>query len=503
MDDQQRYSKLCSQARDTALLQSTAALLEWDQQTGLPSKADAYRAEQMAFLAGEIHRRQTSPEIGSLLESLCGSDFVADPECDESAVIRNLKRDYDRNVRLPNDLVKELTIATSTGHRVWVEARQNNDYALFAPKLKNIIDLSQQKADAIGFVDCRYDALLDEYEPGAKTAEVTSILDGLRKELVPLIETIIGSGKAPATELLHRNYPKEAQRAFARHASEAIGFEYDRGRLDETHHPFCTELGPDDCRILTRYDECFFNAGFFGTLHEAGHGMYEQGLRGDHYGLPSGKYCSLGIHESQSRLWENLVGRSKSFWEHFFPEAQRRFPAALENANPDQFFHAVNSVATSMIRVEADEATYNLHIIARFELERDLIDGALSVSDLPEAWNSKYESLLGICPQNFAEGVLQDVHWSAGLFGYFPTYSLGNLYASQLFAAAATDLPDLQSQFAQGEFAPLKSWLNDKVHVAGQKYPAAELVQRVTGQCLSHEALMNHLRSKLLPIYGL
>ena len=304
MDDQQRYSKLCSQTRETALLQSTAALLEWDQQTGLPAKADAYRSEQMAFLAGEIHHRQTSAELGSLLESLSESDLAADPDSDESAVIRNLKRDYDRNVRLPNDLVKALTVATSTGHRVWVEARKNNDYASFAPKLKTIIELSQQKADAIGFADCRYDALLDEYEPGAKTAEVSQTLEGLRKELVPLIESIVGSGKPPSTELLHRSYPVEAQRSFARQVSEAIGFEYDRGRLDETHHPFCTEIGPDDCRILTRYDSKFFNAGFFGALHEAGHGIYEQGLRGDQYGLPTGKYCSLGIHESQSRLWE-------------------------------------------------------------------------------------------------------------------------------------------------------------------------------------------------------
>ena len=503
MNPQSQYEKLCSHVRETALLKSTSALLEWDQQTGLPSQADEYRCRQLTFLAGEVHRRNTDPVVGELLDQLTESDLAKDPDSDQSAVIRNLKRDYDRNVRVPADLVKELAQATSAGHNIWVTARKENDYSKFAPTLSRIIELSQLKADAIGFEECRYDALLDEYEPGAKTSEVAKVLGDLREELVPMIEKIKGSSTQPSNKLLHRNYPVEAQRAFAKEASAKIGFDYTRGRLDETHHPFCTEIGPDDCRILTRYDESFFSAGFFGTLHEAGHGMYEQGLRGDQYGLPTGSYCSLGIHESQSRLWENLVGRSKAFWKHFFPAAQKHFPQALGDQSVDDFFVSINTVQPSMIRVEADEATYNLHIIIRFELERDLIDGTLGVDDLPSAWDAKYESLLGIKPQSFSEGVLQDVHWSAGLFGYFPTYSLGNLYASQLFAAAQAEIGDLAEQFGSGEFDHLKRWLNVNVHQHGQKYSSPELGNRLTGRALSHDTLITDLQAKLFPVYGL
>ena len=503
VDDQQRYEEVCSRTQETALLQSTAALLEWDQQTGLPPKADKYRCQQMTFLAGEIHRRQTDPKYGELLQTLEASQFVSDSESDEAAVVSHLKRDYDRNMRVPEDLVKELTQTTAEANRIWVRSRENNDYWLFAPSLKRIIELTRQKADAIGFEECRYDALLDEYEPGARASEVAQVLDGLRQELVPLIEQLIGSQWKPGDELLHREYPVDAQREFGREVSAAIGFDYSRGRLDETHHPFCTEIGPDDCRILTRYNPRFFSTGFFGTLHEAGHGMYEQGLRSEHYGLPTGKYCSLGIHESQSRLWENLVGRSEAFWSHFFPQAQRYFPEAIGGENRGLFFGAINKVEPSMIRVEADEATYNLHIIARFELERELIEGTLDVDSLPQAWNSKYESFLGITPKSYSEGVLQDVHWSAGLFGYFPTYSLGNLHASQLFAAANEQIGDLSEQFANGDFAPLKEWLGSNVHRHGQKFSSSQLVERITGKPLGHDALIADLQAKLLPVYGL
>ena len=503
MDDQQRYDEVCARARETALLQSTAALLEWDQQTGLPPKADSYRCQQMTFFAGEIHRRQTDPSYGELLNALQDSPLVSQAESDEATVVTQLKRDYDRNVRVPEDLVKELTQATAESNRIWVNARKQDDYRLFAPSLKRIVELTRQKADAIGFEECRYDALLDEYEPGAKTSEVAQVLDGLRQELVPLIESLLGSEWKPSDELLSRDYPIEAQREFGREVSAAIGFDYSRGRLDETHHPFCTEIGPEDCRILTRYNQNFFSTGFFGTLHEAGHGMYEQGLRSEHYGLPTGKYCSLGIHESQSRLWENLVGRSEAFWSHFFPRAQQYFPEAIGSENLGLFFGAINKVEPSMIRVEADEATYNLHIIARFELERELIDGSLEVSDLPQAWNSKYESFLGINPKTYSEGVLQDVHWSAGLFGYFPTYTLGNLHASQLFAAANDQIGDLSEQFAKGDFVPLKDWLNTNVHQHGQKFSSSTLVERITGKPLGHDALIADLQAKLFPVYGL
>ncbi len=503
MDDQTRYDNLRQRVRETALLQSTSALLEWDQQTGLPSQADDYRCQQLTFLAGEIHRRRTEPQLGELLNQLSVSSLVADPDSDEAAVVTNLKRDFDKDVCIPATLVEELAKATSAGHNIWIQERKNNDYAMFAPTLSRIIRLMQQKADAIGYEDCRYDALLDDYEPGVKTADVAQVLGDLRDDLVPLIEKIAGSTKKPSSELLHRNYPVAAQKAFARQASEQIGFDYSRGRLDETHHPCCTEIGPNDCRILTRYDESFFSSGFFGTLHEAGHGIYEQGLRSDQYGLPTGKYCSLGIHESQSRLWENLVGRSGDFWKFFFPVAQQHFPEALQNETVESFYTSINTVQPSLIRVEADEATYNLHIVIRFELERDLIDGTLTVDDLPDAWNSKYESSLGISSPSFSDGVLQDVHWSAGLFGYFPTYSLGNLYASQFFAAAETEIGDLGNLISNGDFSQLKLWLNDHIHRQGQKYSSKDLGKRVTGIDLSHKTLITDLRTRLFPVYGL
>ena len=381
--------------------------------------------------------------------------------------------------------------------------KTKNDFAGFAPLLKKIVDLKQQQARAIGFQEHPYDALIDEYEPGMSTKEVGAVLANLCDELVPLVAKIKDSDTAPDTTCLRRSFPVDRQKQFAREISSAIGFDYDRGRLDVTAHPFCTELGPNDCRITTRYDANFFNSAFFGTLHESGHGIYEQGLDAEQYGLPAGTYCSLGIHESQSRLWENLVGRSRSFWQHYYPVAQRHFPDALGDVAQEDFYRAVNTVSPSLIRVEADEATYDLHIAIRFELERDLIDGSLSVDDLPSAWNSKYEQYLGITPDTDSNGVLQDVHWSAGLIGYFPTYSLGNLYASQFFAAARRDLGDLDAIFAAGQFTELKNWLNKHVHQHGKRYSGRELGERITGQPLEHSELLAHLESKFGEVYEL
>ena len=497
------FKELCQHVRETSYLESTSALLEWDQQTKLPPKAGGYRSEQITFIAGQIHKRKTDPRLGELIGELSESSLAQDKRSDTGATIRELKRDYEKRVKLPVSLVESLAHSASAGQSLWVQARKENDFKKFAPQLKKIFELKKQQADALGWKDCRYDALLDEYEPGGKTKEVAQVLDALRVDLVPLVAEIADSDYKPPTEVLHRHYPIEAQKNFGREASSKIGFQYDRGRLDITHHPFCTETGPNDCRITTRYDENFFNSAFFGTLHEAGHGIYEQGLRVDQYGLPPGKYCSLGIHESQSRLWENLVGRSSSFWQYFFPIAQTHFPTALGDVEMKDFYHAINDVRPSLIRVEADEATYNLHIIIRFQLEQAVIDGDLDTDDLPAAWNQKYEEYLGLTPPSDADGVLQDVHWSAGLVGYFPTYSLGNLYASQLFQAAADEIGDLGQLFAKGEFSPLKTWLNEHVHHQGKRLSSPELGVEVTGSRLSHKLLIEQLRERLSPIYGL
>ena len=389
------------------------------------------------------------------------------------------------------------------GQQAWVKARHDNDFPAFAPYLKKVIDLKQQQAAAIGFQSHPYDALLDDFEPGATTAHVAAALQGLREQLTPLVSAIVGSGRSAPSKILTRQFPIAAQEAFGTEVAAKIGFDFRRGRLDVTHHPFCSSMGPHYCRITTRYDEHYFPTSLFGILHESGHGIYDQGLRPEQYGLPPGTYVSLGIHESQSRMWENFVGRSHAFWRHFYPAAQRAFPTALGQVSLDDFYFAINGVSPSLIRVEADEATYNLHIVIRFELEQSLLTGDLPLADLPAAWREKYRHYLGIEPPDDADGVLQDVHWSAGLMGYFPTYSLGNLYAAQFFETADAELGGLDALFARGDFEPLRAWLQKQIHHRGKSYTAPELVQLVTGRELSPTPLMNHLRRKLEPLYGL
>lgn len=501
--DQEAFDNLCQFTRETALLTSTLSLLGWDERTGLPEAATEYRAEQMTLLAGMIHRRKTDPQVTRLLDQLSESPLVSDNHADTSTVIQKLKWQHDRQLKLPISLVEELTHTAVRGQHVWQAARAQRDYTIFQPVLAEIIHLKQQEADALGFATCRYDALLEEYEPGETTANVVRVLEGLREELVPLIQEIVGCDKTPRVDVLAKTYPVDAQRKLGRRVAENIGFDFSRGRLDTTVHPFCTGIAPQDIRITTRYDESFFPTAFFGILHEAGHGIYEQGLRTNWYGLPPGETTSLGIHESQSRLWENQVGRSLPFWEYYFPLLQSYFPEALPGVSLNDFYTAINCVGPSPIRVEADEATYNLHILIRFELEQAMLDGDLNVGDLPQAWNNKYQEYLGICPQNAAEGVLQDIHWSGGAIGYFPTYALGNIYSAQFFAKANQELDGLSGNFSEGHFDPLRTWLEKNIHQAGQCYSASELVFHVTGEILSHRFLIDHLRNKLAPIYGL
>ncbi|MDP6466989.1 MAG: carboxypeptidase M32 [Pirellulaceae bacterium] len=497
------FEQLCEHAREIALTSSVLELLQWDERTLMPPAAGAYRADQIAYFSGKVHAHRTDARIGEWLAELNDSEMAHDPHSDTGATIRMMKRDFDKLTKVPQVLVEALSRASVLGQQAWVEARKNNDFASFAGVLSEIIELKREQAEAVGYVESPYDALLDDYEPGETTANVARVLEELRQELVPLVAAIAGSSRRPKLEILRREFAIADQQAFGRQAAAKIGFDFQRGRLDVTDHPFCAEMGPDDCRITTRYDDHFFPMAFFGILHEAGHGIYDQGLRSSQYGLPPGSYISLGIHESQSRMWENLVGRSSAFWQHFFPLAQELFPQSLQDVALDDFFFAINDVRPSLIRVESDEATYNLHIIIRFELEQALINGELTVTDLSEAWREKYRHYLGIEPPTDADGVLQDVHWGAALIGYFPTYSLGNLYAAQFFAAADNELGGLDVQFSQGEFRPLLDWLGDRIHKPGQCYSANELVESVTGKPLGHEALLSQLRSKYTPLYGL
>jgi carboxypeptidase Taq len=495
------YENVCRYRRETAMLGAIDSLLSWDERTMMPEAAGEYRAEQATLLAGMIHKRETDAQFGEWLAALAESNLARDRHSDSGTVIRELKREYDKRVRLPQTLVEELARTSVLGQQIWVTARKNNDFKSFAPILTKMIGLKREEAEALGYGTCRYDALLDHYEPASETTQVARVLAALRDQLVPLVAAIRDSGRQPDVGILKRHFPIEDQRQFGQQIAEKIGFDFKRGRLDVTAHPFCSEVGPNDCRITTRYNEHHFNEAFFGILHEAGHGMYDQGLRTDSYGLPTGMYISLGIHESQSRMWENLIGRSRAFWEFCYPLAQANFSDALRDVPLDDFYFAINDVRPSLIRVEADEVTYNLHILIRFELELALINDGLSVADLPAAWNEKYRQYLGLTPPDDAQGVLQDIHCSAGLVGYFPTYSLGNLYASQFFAAADRDLGGLATQFRRGEFQPLRRWLLEKIHAQGRRYTAAELVERVTGQPLTHDHLIEHLRAKFGPLY--
>lgn len=497
------YNELRGFTRQTALLEAIESLLSWDERCLMPASGGDYRAEQMALLAGIIHDHKTDPRVGAWLAEIEASSLAAERHSDIGATVGELRRQYDKLVKLPKRLVEELTRTAVLGQQVWQQARRDNDYAAFAPLLKKTVELKRAQIAALGYAELPYDALLDYFEPRERTTNVAAVLAALKDDLVPLVAEIRASPRRPDLTLLKRVYPVDAQAAFGRMTAAAIGFDFNRGRLDVTVHPFCSGMGPNDCRITTRYDERFFNAGLFSILHEAGHGIYDQGLPAEEYGLPLGSAVSMGIHESQSRMWENLVGRSRAFWQYFYGQAQQAFPQALGGVALDDFYFAVNDVRPSLIRVEADECTYNLHILVRFELEQALVTGDLTVDELPGAWNERYRDYLGIVAETDRDGVLQDIHWSAGLFGYFPTYALGNLYAAQFFAQAETDLGELAPQFAGGQFAPLRRWLSEKIHKAGQRYSAAELVERVTGQPLSHRPLLTHLRQKFGPLYGL
>lgn len=498
------YDELISEWRKGTLLASCSAQLSWDEQTYLPPGGVPHRAEQMSLLAGLVHERFTAPRLGELIGELEQKNDLGDADGPRRANLREARRRYDRATKLPKKLVEEISRVTSLAQHNWIEARKKSHFETFRPWLQQVVALKREEAAALGSGSgVAYDALLDDYEPGAKTADVARVFAGLRKDLVPLVQAIHQAKTRPNPEILTRRYPKDAQRSFATGAATAIGFRFDEGRLDESAHPFCTGIGPGDCRLTTRYDEHHFPGAFFGVLHEAGHGIYEQGLDRSTYGTPIGDAASLGVHESQSRMWENFVGRSRAFWTHFYPKAQTTFPEALGGVGRDDFYGAVNDVRPSFIRVEADEVTYNLHIMIRFELEQRLIGGDLQPADVPAAWNKAYAESLGITPPNDAQGCLQDVHWSAGLLGYFPTYALGNMYAAQLFEAARRSLGDLDALFAKGDFTPLREWLNTNVHRYGRQYLPSRLVERITGEPLSHRPLVTHLKTKFESIYRL
>jgi carboxypeptidase Taq len=503
MSHEEAYKELLDRVKEVNLIGSIGAVLHWDEQTYMPRPAGAYRAEQVAFISGTAHRKFVDPKIGELLDGLENSPYMDEETSDEAVNIRELRHDYDQQTKLPQKLVEAISRETTLAQGVWAKARAESDFAQFKPNLEKILKLIREKADHLGYEKEAYDALLDIYEPGATAEMIGSVFGGLRDELVPLVKGIADSPKKPIVEILEREYPIGKQQLFGEMAARAIGYDFDIGRLDITTHPFTIGLGPRDTRITTRYNRHHFGQALFGTLHESGHGIYDQNLPEEHFGTPRAESVSLGIHESQSRMWENMVGRSKPFWKYFFPIAQNMFRDALADVAFDDFFFAINDVRPSFIRVEADEVTYNLHIMVRFEMERAIIKGDIKLDDIPAAWNEKFTNYLGITPENDANGCLQDVHWSAGLMGYFPTYALGNLYAAQFVAKAKDDIKYLETQFEAGNFSELLAWLKKNIHEQGKRYRADKLCEVVTGKPLDPKYAVDYLKTKFGELYGL
>lgn len=482
-------------------LGQAAALLSWDQQTGMPAAASSQRAWQSGSLAEVLHEKLTDSRNGELLAAL--TDVADRLEPADAAAVQVSRREYERAQKLPAELVRELSHNQAQGQAIWQEARARNDFRSFLPTLEQGLELQRRKADLLGYRDHPYDALLEGFEPGATTAMVRSVFGPLRDETVRLLGRIRDSDAELSDEVLRRSWPEELQEQFSREVASQFGFDFLRGRLDRAVHPFATSFGNRDVRITTRYDRNFLSTALFGTLHEAGHGMYEQGIADAHSRSLAGVTNSLAVHESQSRLWENLIGRSDVFWEFAWPRLQELFADVLGHTGREEFHKAVNTVSPSLIRVEADEVTYNLHIMVRFELELALIEGSLGASDLPQAWNERYRDYLGVKPDSDAEGCLQDVHWSAGLFGYFPTYSLGNLMSVQLLDAHRRQNPDLDAQIRNGDFSLLHSWLRDNVHRHGAALNADEILKSATGNGLDATPYVNYLNGKYGRLYGL
>jgi carboxypeptidase Taq len=484
---------------ELAHLKSVLAGLAWDQEVMMPRAGAEHRARQRAALAEVVHEKLTDPALVDALETLL-------PETLEPrgwAGVRELKRQVEKAVRVPKSLVAELASVTALAYEQWVRARAENDFPGFAPWLRRIVELKRREADCLNLFALRYDSLLDEFELGARASWIGDSFSVLRPALTRLLERIDGASASGEKLVLDGDYPTEEQRSFGMEVLSAMGFDWSAGRVDISPHPFCVGISPRDVRLTTRYTDRNFTRALFGMIHEAGHGLYEQGLDAEEYGLPTCEAVSLGIHESQSRLWENQVARSRPFWTHWYPRLKEVFPGRLDHFSLDRFLLAINRVEPTPIRVEADEVTYGLHIILRFEIECDLIGDRLDVESLPEVWSRKMEEYLGIRPRNDTEGVLQDTHWSQGLVGYFPTYLLGNLYAAQLMDRAREDLPRMDESLARGEMSELTGWLRDHVHRPGRTEDADGLIRRLTGEPMRTEPFLNYLDVKYSELYGL
>jgi len=492
-------TELRERLAEIADLNAAGSLLGWDQQTMMPERAAPQRAEQLATLGRLLHERFTDDAVGRLLDA---AEPLASPGSD-AALVRVTRRDWEKARRVPSELAAELARAGALGHAAWVDARERSDFAAFLPFLRRNVELKLRYVECFDGFDDPYDVLLDDYEEGMTSAEVGALFAELRAGLVPLIAAIAERADAVDGSPLHGEFPVEGQRDLVGRVLRQLGWRADGWRIDEAAHPFATSFGPGDVRLTTRYDTAYVGMALYGAIHEFGHGLYEAQVDPALARGPLGEGVSLGVHESQSRLWENVVGRGRPFAGWLHGQLREIFPERFASVSVEDWFRAVNKVEPSLIRVEADEATYGLHIILRFELERAMIAGTVALEELPEAWNARMQEYLGVEVPGDAEGVLQDVHWSGGDIGYFSTYALGNLIGAQLWERARGDLPDLDAQLAAGDGSALREWLGSHVHRYGRTYPPRELVERVVGGPIAVQPFLDYLNGKLRPIYGL
>ena len=490
----ERFDELRNRLAEIHDLRRAQEVLFWDQTVMMPPGGGPVRGAQLTTLDRIAHERFIAPEIGTLLEELAPYEESLGYDSDEASLIRTTRRDWDKARRVPAELAAEMVGAGAEAHDVWAKAREENDYATFLPHLERALDLKRRYIDCFEGYDEPYDVLLDDYEPGMKTAEVRTVFDELKAALVPLIAEVASSDEDDG--FMNGPFPIDAQHQASLDVIERFGYDPQYFRLDLTVHPFAASSGTQDIRLTTRYTEHDLTS-IFTAMHECGHGLYEHGVSQSLERTPLCHGVSSALHESQSRMWENIVGRSRPFWNYFYPQVQAAFPAALGEVEQERFYRAINRVKPSFIRVDADEATYNLHIILRFELEQELIAGTISLADLPEAWNSRFEEYLGIPVPSDTVGVLQDVHWSGGGFGYFPTYSLGNIISVQVWEKVLSELPDLPEQFEQGEFGELHAWLRTNLYALGRKFTPQETLERVVGSGIDAKPYIGYLRDKL------
>ncbi len=483
-------------------IEQTIAVLGWDMETYMPEEGVKPRAEQLALLSELAHRWLVSDETGRLIEDAESETHESDYYSIEASLVRAARRTYDQKKMLPEELVTRLARTTAQANSIWIRARQNSSFREFAPVLSELVGISREMADLLGNNGHRYDALLDMYEPDLTTAEVERLFGELKEGLVPLVKEITGMKSPADTGFLSRKYDTRRQEAFGLGVLRDMKFNFSRGRQDRSAHPFTTSFTPYDVRITTRYSEDDLLSALFSTIHEAGHALYDMGLPLDLLETPLCQSISLGVHESQSRLWENIIGRSRGFWKHYLPVLKEHFPGQLDDVGLDRFYSAVNIARPGFIRVESDELTYNLHIFIRFEIEKELIGGSLSVEDIPALWNKKYRDYLGIDPPNDALGCLQDIHWAHGSFGYFPTYTIGNLLSAQLYRAAVEACPSIPGDIESGEFTALLGWLRENVHGHGSRFTSAELVKNITGGVIQVGPFMHYLTDKFHEVYA-